>query len=100
LRTTDHPTRRKEPFDDPDWLFDLKYDGFRALFLVERRRSRLVSRNANVLTCFGALAAEVASVLGVHEAVIDGEVIAADTTGRPQFYRPSSRPAGARLCRV
>jgi len=25
------PTRRKEPFDDPDWLFDLKYDGFRGL---------------------------------------------------------------------
>ena len=24
------PTRRKEPFDDPDWVFELKYDGFRA----------------------------------------------------------------------
>ena len=25
------PVRRQEPFDDPAWLFDLKYDGFRAL---------------------------------------------------------------------
>jgi hypothetical protein len=25
------PTWRKEPFDDPEWLFDFKYDGFRGL---------------------------------------------------------------------
>ena len=29
------PTLRKEPFDDPDWLFDIKYDGFRALCYLE-----------------------------------------------------------------
>jgi len=29
------PTRRKEPFDDPDWLFELKYDGFRGLCYLE-----------------------------------------------------------------
>jgi hypothetical protein len=28
------PTWRKEPFDDPAWLFDCKYDGFRALYQV------------------------------------------------------------------
>jgi ATP-dependent DNA ligase len=45
------PTRCKEPFDDPDWLFDTKYDGFRALFYLERpRRSRLISRNGTCLT--------------------------------------------------
>jgi bifunctional non-homologous end joining protein LigD len=30
------PISRKEPFDDPDWLFDFKYDGFRALLYVEQ----------------------------------------------------------------
>jgi hypothetical protein len=30
------PTWHKEPFDDPDWLFDFKYDGFRALCYLER----------------------------------------------------------------
>jgi ATP-dependent DNA ligase len=30
------PISRKEPFHDPDWLFDLKYDGFRALLYLEQ----------------------------------------------------------------
>jgi ATP-dependent DNA ligase len=80
------PTRRKEPSDDPDWLFDLKYDGFRALCYVEQGRGRLISRNGNQLTRFAALADELASVLAVEAAILDGEVIAADETGRPQFY--------------
>jgi bifunctional non-homologous end joining protein LigD len=46
------PTRRNAPFDDPDWLLDLKYDGFRALCYVEQGRGRLISRNGNSLTRF------------------------------------------------
>jgi len=42
------PTWRKEPFDDPDWLFEFKYDGFRALCYLEQRRNRLISRNGNI----------------------------------------------------
>ena len=38
------PTRRKEPFDDPGWVFELKYDGFRALCYLEQGRGRFVSR--------------------------------------------------------
>src|SRR5215471_14470737 len=41
------PTRRKEPFDDPDWLFEFKYDGFRGLCYLERSRNRFISRNGN-----------------------------------------------------
>jgi bifunctional non-homologous end joining protein LigD len=80
------PTRRKEPFDDPDWLFEFKYDGFRGLCYLEQGRCRVISRNGNVLSRFDALGAQVAAVLGVDNAIIDGEVIAADETGRPQFY--------------
>ena len=43
------PTWRKQPFDDPSWLFDFKYDGFRALCYLEAGRCRLVSRNGNHL---------------------------------------------------
>jgi ATP-dependent DNA ligase len=46
------PTWRKTPFDDPDWLFDLKYDGFRGLCYLDRGRNRLISRNNNVMTRF------------------------------------------------
>jgi ATP-dependent DNA ligase len=37
------PTWRKEPFGNPDWLFDFKYDGFRALCYLEQARCRLIS---------------------------------------------------------
>ena len=80
------PTWRKEPFDDPDWLFDFKYDGFRALYYIEPGHNRLISRNGNLRTRFDVLAGALAAELNVDDAIIDGEVIAADETGRPQFY--------------
>jgi bifunctional non-homologous end joining protein LigD len=79
-------TWRKEPFGNPDWLFDFKYDGFRALCYLEQARCRLISRKGNALNRFNALGDQVALALEVDDAVIDGEVIAADETGRPQFY--------------
>jgi len=78
------PTWRKEPFDDPDWLFEFKY--FRALCYLEQRRNRLISRNGNIMTRFDELAEQVAGLLDVDDAILDGEVIAPDETGRPQFY--------------
>src|ERR1700757_3399737 len=80
------PTWRKDPFDHADWLFDMKSDGFRGLCYVEQGRNRLISRNWNTFDQFADLADAIAGELGVREAVLDGEVIAADETGRPQFY--------------
>ena len=90
------PISGKEPFDDPDWLFDFKYDGFRALLYLEQGSGRFLSRNGNTLTRFDALARAMAAELEVTEAIFDGEVIVADETGRPLFYdllRHSGRPA-------
>ena len=90
------PTWRKEPFDDPEWLFEFKYDGFRGLcYLDEQGRCRFISRNGNVLSRFDARGDQVAAMLDVDEAVIDGEVIAADETGRPQFYELLRVPRSA-----
>ena len=86
------PTWRKEPFDDPGWLFDFKYDGFRAVCYLERRRCHLVSRNGNLLSRYDELGTQLAAELGLDEAIFDGEVIAADATGRPQFYDLLRRP--------
>jgi bifunctional non-homologous end joining protein LigD len=86
---------RKEPFDDPEWLFEFKYDGFRALCYLDQGRCRFITRNGNVLSRFEALGDQVAAVLGVDEAIIDGEVIAADETGRPQFYELLRLPRSA-----
>jgi bifunctional non-homologous end joining protein LigD len=46
---------RSEAFDHPDWLFELKVDGFRSLVYLERGRCRLVSRNNNEFKSFGSL---------------------------------------------
>jgi ATP-dependent DNA ligase len=80
------PTWKKEPFDDPEWLFDFKYDGFRGLCYIEQGRCCFLSRNGNVLTRFEALGDQLAALLQIDEAIIDGEVVAVDETGRPQFY--------------
>ena len=80
------PVRRPEPFDDPDWLFDLKYDGFRALAYLERGRSWLISRNGNPMVRFAVLGDQLAASFDVADAILDGEIIAADATGRPRFY--------------
>jgi bifunctional non-homologous end joining protein LigD len=80
------PTRRKEPFDNPDWLFDVKYDGFRAVCYIEQGRGRFISRNGNAMSGFDALGDQAAAVLDIDDAIIDGEVIAVDETCRPRFY--------------
>ena len=38
------PVLPKEPFSHPDWLFELKWDGFRALAFIERGECRLISK--------------------------------------------------------
>jgi bifunctional non-homologous end joining protein LigD len=91
------PISRKEPFDDPDWLFDLKYDGFRGLLHLDQgTQCRFISRNGNALSRFDALCQAVAAELDVESVILDGEVIAADDIGRPLFYdlvRSARKPA-------
>jgi len=64
------PTWRKEPFDDPDWLFDFKYDRFRGLCYIEQGRCRVISRNGNVLGRFEVLGDQVVRLLEVNEAAM------------------------------
>ena len=73
------------PFDNPDWLFDLKYDGFRALLEIDGAGARLVSRNRNRFKHLDPLAAALAKRLRASDAILDGEVICVDETGRPIF---------------
>jgi bifunctional non-homologous end joining protein LigD len=80
------PVAVKQAFDDREWVFEFKYDGCRALCYIEDGRSWFVSRNGNHLSRFDDLSRQLARELDVGNAVLDGEVIAADKTGRPQFY--------------
>jgi len=77
--------RRAQAFDNPDWLFELKLDGFRALLEIDEAGARLVSRNRNRFRHPDPLAATLAKRLRVTNAVLDGEVCCLDETGRPIF---------------
>jgi hypothetical protein len=48
--------KRRFPFDDPDYIFELKYDGFRALAVIENGHAQLISRNGHPFASFADLA--------------------------------------------
>jgi bifunctional non-homologous end joining protein LigD len=77
--------RLREPFDDPAFVYENKWDGMRALVFLTPTGASLVSRNGNLFRRFGPLAAALRSVLRMRDAVIDGEVVCLDGDGRPQF---------------
>lgn len=73
--------------DNPNYQFEMKYDGFRGIGYFEHDRRRFVSRQGITLSQFQPLCEAIARELGVQNAIFDGEVIAADETGRPIFER-------------
>jgi len=72
------PARRAEPFDDPAWAFELKLDGFRCI--VDTVEGRLLSKQRNRLTRFGALLESLPQGY-----VFDGEIVCLEESGRPIF---------------
>jgi bifunctional non-homologous end joining protein LigD len=77
--------KRRLPFDDPDWIFELKYDGFRSLAIIEYGRTQLISRNGHRFSSFADLEKLISAGLPDAMAVIDGEICSLDKGGRPQF---------------
>jgi bifunctional non-homologous end joining protein LigD len=80
-------TRFGKPFSDPDWIFEVKHDGFRALAYVVEGHCHLVSRRNYVYKSFGTLCESVAANVKVEDAVLDGEVVSLDQNGHSQFNR-------------
>jgi bifunctional non-homologous end joining protein LigD len=78
--------KRVSPFDDPDWIFELKLDGFRALAVIQSGRAELISRNGHPFGSFAELGKVIAASLPeATNTVIDGEIVCIDSSGRPQF---------------
>jgi len=73
-----------KPFDDKNWLFELKFDGYRAIAEINRGSVRLYSRNG---LSFRALYPPVFEELKKFEirAIIDGEIVALDDEDMPRF---------------
>lgn len=74
-----------DAFDAADWLFEVKWDGYRVEAVVRDGRARLWTRNHNdAAGYFPDLAGPAAWIAG-HDAIVDGEVVALDQEGRPSF---------------
>jgi len=74
-----------QPFDDPEWLYEIKHDGFRALTVIDDGRCRFYSKNRHRLTGFRDLAEAIVRDLHVNNAILDGEIGASDELGRTVF---------------
>jgi bifunctional non-homologous end joining protein LigD len=85
-----------EPFSDEDWLFEVKWDGYRALCFVENGKARLISRNGQDLGSRFSKLPSVPGWLDARSALIDGELVALDDEGisRFQLLQPKWRGRG------
>lgn len=79
-------TLASKPFSDPDWLFEIKWDGYRVQAVVDGGKVRIWTRNLNdAETYFPRLLSPPARWIEADQAIVDGEVVALDEAGRPDF---------------
>jgi bifunctional non-homologous end joining protein LigD len=76
------------PFDDPDWLFEVKWDGFRVEAIVGAGAVKLWTRGGLDAGAryFGSIL-EAPTWIAARQAIVDGEIIALDDSGEPDFAR-------------
>ncbi|MGH9404948.1 MAG: non-homologous end-joining DNA ligase [Terriglobia bacterium] len=80
-----------QPFSDPDWLFEIKWDGVRALARIQDGRVALRSRNDRIITGQYPELAALPKRLRAKSAILDGEIVVLDADGRSNFERLQSR---------
>jgi bifunctional non-homologous end joining protein LigD len=104
MPTAIHPmlaTPVDEPFDGAEWLFEIKWDGYRAIAFIDEGKLRLVSRNQNELTTRFPELKDLPKTVRAKAAILDGEVVALDDEGRASFslmqQRTGFRPGGKRV---
>jgi len=85
------PTLVKAPPRGPGWAFEVKWDGVRAIAYVSGGRVRLESRNLLDITRQYPEIGELGEAAGSREMVLDGEIVAFDDAGRPNFERLQQR---------
>jgi bifunctional non-homologous end joining protein LigD len=81
-----------------EWLLEVKFDGFRALAIIENGKAELWSRNEKNLSGDYPALAEALEHLPCDNAILDGEIVALDDAGRPAFQLlQNARQGGGRV---
>jgi bifunctional non-homologous end joining protein LigD len=78
------PVREKSVPVGREWVYELKLDGFRGVLTIEGGRGRFTSKTAKPMPRFQELADALARILGVRDAILDGEIIVMGRGG-PDF---------------
>jgi bifunctional non-homologous end joining protein LigD len=73
-----------KPFDDPEWVFETKWDGFRMIAEIKNGNVSLYSRNGKTVSDRYRPVAKALEKVG-HNAVLDGELVALDSHGASRF---------------
>jgi bifunctional non-homologous end joining protein LigD len=78
-----HPVKRLP--EGSDWMYELKLDGYRAILMKDGLQVNLLSRKEKQLTRMYPAIATAGLKVDAHQAVIDGEIVVLDESGRPSF---------------
>src|SRR5262249_18373916 len=74
-----------EPPASDDWIYEIKWDGVRAICFNEAAKLRIISRNGNAIDKQYPELSILPHQLHARQAIIDGEIAALDAHGRPSF---------------
>lgn len=72
------------PFDNKNWVFEVKWDGYRGIAMIKKGKVRLLSRNHISFNNKYPVIVEELKSFG-HDAILDGELVVLDGNGKPQF---------------
>jgi bifunctional non-homologous end joining protein LigD len=75
----------ERPFNNPEWFFEIKWDGYRAVSFIENGKLRMMSRNHNELTGRYPELRVLPDFVKAKNAILDGEVVALDDQGHASF---------------
>src|SRR5882757_9028050 len=84
-------TLAEHPFSDPNWLFEIKWDGVRALARIENGTLTLRSRTGVDIAKRYPELSSLPSALAARHAILDGEIVALDEQGHSNFERLQER---------
>jgi bifunctional non-homologous end joining protein LigD len=82
------------PFDDPDWTFEIKWDGFRVETVIDGGNVRMWTRGRQDATRYFGPFLDPPDWIAAKQAIVDGEVIALDDRGEPDFALLQARIKG------
>jgi bifunctional non-homologous end joining protein LigD len=84
-------TLADKPFSNPDWLFEIKWDGERALAFIRDGEVELRARSARNISAEYPELKGLPKRVNARKAILDGEIVVLDESGRSEFARIQPR---------